>query len=332
VHCGRVAVAVGPRGTVSAIDEVTAILVFHPGGDGPFPEWASTVAGSATAAPGCAGMRVSVDEDCFDPSIAVTFTGAVQLDAWLDSTEKVEVLRAGRAMGWHPSAPAIVLTSDGPPPGVGAFRHQLVAGRYAEFLVSQRSLTAAAHGFSGYEGTSLFPADQAGESLSVLRFRTDRQLAAWISSRQREDALPELRSSLSGEFDSVSGTTSFGTTVRTDGDRMLMTPNWKSVMLVLAVLYPTVMVLSRFLGPVLDEWGAEPWLSLWVSQVVSVTLMQWWLMPWASKPFRRWLDPVDGAGWRSSLAGAAAILVLYAGTLLLFESVTWLQFWDYASP
>lgn len=315
------------RDTVSAIDEVTAVLVFHPGGDGPFREWASAVVASAGAAPGCVQVRVSVDESSFEPALAVTFSSATQLDSWLDSTE---VLRGGE---WLLAAPAITLAADEPPPpGVGAFRHRIVSGKHAEFLVSQRGLTAAAHGFSGYEGTSLFPADLAGESLSVLRFRTDRQLAAWISSRQREDALPELRSSLSGEFDSVSGTTSFGTTVRTDGDRILMTPNWKSAMLVLAVLYPTVMSLSRFLGPVLDKGGAPPWLSLWVSQVVSVTLMQWWLMPWASKPFRRWLDPVDGAGWRSSLAGAAAILLLYAGTLLLFESVTWLQFWDYASP
>jgi antibiotic biosynthesis monooxygenase (ABM) superfamily enzyme len=315
------------RDTVSAIDEVTAVLVFHPGGDGPFAEWASTVAASASAAPGCVRTRVSVAEDGFDPALAVTFTGATQLDGWLDSAD---MLRCG---GWLLAAPAIMLAPDEPPPpGVGAFRHQIVAGRYAEFLVSQRGLTAAAHGFSGYEGTCLFPDDQSGESLSVLRFRTDRHLSAWMSSQQRADALPGLRSSLTAEFAPVSGTTSFGTTVRTDGDRILMTPNWKSAMLVLAVLYPTVMTLSRFLGPVLDGWGAQPWLSLWVSQVVSVTLMQWWLMPWASKPFRRWLDPVDGAGLRSSLAGAAALLLLYGATLLLFESVTWLQFWDYASP
>lgn len=315
---------------MSAIDEVTAVLVFHPGGDGPFAEWAGALVASATAAPGCARTRVSLDEDSFDPAVAVTFTGTTQLDEWLDRAAQVE-LRAGRTAGWHPAAPALLLATDEPPPaGIAAFRHELVEGRSADFLDSQRGLTAAASAFSGYEGTVLFV--DGGEALSVLRFRTDRQLAAWTSSRQREAALPSLRSSLTEEFASVSGTTAFGTTVRTDGGRIRMTPNWKSAMLVLLVLYPTVMLLSRFLGPVLDRWGAEPWLSLWLSQVVSITLMQWWLMPWASRPFRRWLDPVDGAAWRSSLAGAAAILVLYGATLLLFDSVTWLQFWDYASP
>ncbi|MDO0973219.1 antibiotic biosynthesis monooxygenase [Mycolicibacterium frederiksbergense] len=302
--------------------EVTAVLVFHPGGNGEFAEWANTLTATAV---GCVRARVSVAEGSLEPAVAVTFTGATELDAWLD---RADALGNG---GWLPAAPAILLTPDAPPPvGVAAFRHQLVAGRTAEFLQSQRELATAAHGFSGYEGTVVFVDE--GEALSVLRFRTDRHLTAWMSSRQREDALPGLRSSLSAEFAPVTGTTAFGTTVRTDGGRMLMTPNWKSVMLVLLVLYPTVMLLSRFLGPVLDRLGAEPWLSLWLSQVISVTAMQWWLMPWASRPFRRWLDPVDGAGWRSSLAGAAVILLLYTVTLLLFGSVTWLQFWDYASP
>lgn len=301
--------------------EATAVLVFHPGGDGDFSEWANTVTANAS---GCIRTRVSVADGAFEPAIAVTFSSATELDAWLDHAD---VLRAG---AWLPAAPAILLTPDEPPPaGITAFRHQLVAGRASEFLGSQRGLAAAAQGFSGYEGTVLF-ADE-GEALSLLRFRTDRQLAGWMSSGEREAALPGLRSSLTAEFAAVSGTTGFGTTVRTDGGRMLMTPNWKSVMLVMVVLYPTVMLLSRFLGPVLDRFGAQPWLSLWLSQVVSVVLMQWWLMPWASKPFRRWLDPVDGADRRSSLAGALVILIIYAATLLLFDSVRWLQFWDYAS-
>lgn len=302
--------------------EVTAVLVFHPGGDGEFSKWANTLTANAS---GCIRARASVVEGCFEPAIAVTFTGATELDAWLDHAD---VLRVG---AWLPAAPAILLVPDEPPPaGIAAFRHELVAGKASEFLDSQRGLAAAAQGFSGYEGTVLFV--DGGEALSLLRFRTDRQLAGWMSSGQREAALPGLRSSLTTEFAAASGTTGFGTTVRADGGRMLMTPNWKSVMLVMVVLYPTVMLLSRFLGPVLDRFGAEPWLSLWLSQVVSVVLMQWWLMPWASRPFRRWLDPVDGAGWRSSLAGAAVIMLLYGATLLLFDSVRWLQFWDYASP
>ena len=131
------------------------------------------------------------------------------------------------------------------------------------------------------------------------------------------------------DFSAASNTTPFATTVRIEDGRTLMTPNWKSALLVLLVLYPTVMLLSRFVGPVLDGVGAEPWLGLWISQIVSVTAMQWWLMPWVSRPFRRWLDPVDGAGFRISVLGTAAIVALYALTLTLFATVHELQFWDY---
>ncbi|MGN7777955.1 antibiotic biosynthesis monooxygenase [Mycolicibacterium sp. 22603] len=314
----------------TAIEPTTAILVFHPGGDGPFGDWADTMVESASAAPGHIAAWVSVAEEPFEPAVAVHFGTSAAVDDWLDSAQCAEVMRAGAALGWRSAAPALLL--DGvspPPPGIGAFRHQLVAGRLDEFLESQSVLTAAARGFSGYEGTSLFVQGNE-EALSVLRFRTDRQLVGWTSSRQRETALPSLRSSLRVDFAAESGTTAFGTTVRTDGGRVVMTPNWKSAMLVLLVLYPTVMLLSRFLGPQLDRSGAAPWLALWLSQVASVILMQWWLMPWASKPFRRWLDPVDGSGRRTNVAGAAVIALVYAVTLWLFGAVRWLQYWDYA--
>ena len=314
------------------IEETTAILVFHPGGDGPFREWADTLVESASTAAGHVAVWVSVVEGPFEPALAVSFSTSAAAAEWLDSAERAAVMRAGAALGWRSAAPALLLDgTSAPPPGVSAFRHQLMAGRAGEFLQSQTVLTAAASGFSGYEGTSLFVQGAGAEALSVLRFRTDRQLVEWTSSRQRETALPSLRSSLRGEFASVSGTTAFGTTVRTDGGRVLMTPNWKSAMLVLLVLYPTVMLLSRFLGPQLDRSGAEPWLALWLSQVASIVLMQWWLMPWASKPFRRWLDPVEGSGWRINLAGAAAIVLIYLVTLSLFGTVRWLQYWDYTN-
>jgi antibiotic biosynthesis monooxygenase (ABM) superfamily enzyme len=81
---------------------------------------------------------------------------------------------------------------------------------------------------------------------------------------------------------------------------------------------------------VLDHAGAQPWLALWVSQIVSVSALQWWLMPAVTRPFRRWLDPVDGAGWRISVIGAAVVIGLYAVTLALFKFVKWLQYWDFA--
>ncbi len=169
-----------------------------------------------------------------------------------------------------------------------------------------------------------------GDSLSVLRFRTERQLATWLGSPERVEALGALRRSLSREFSLVSSTTAFGATVRTENGRTAVTPKWKTAMLILLVLYPTVMLLSRFFGPVLNHAGAPPWLAMWLSQVISVAALQWVLMPWAGRRFRLWLDPLDGAGTRISALGAGVLVAGYALTLAVFAAVQWLQYWDYA--
>ena len=72
--------------------------------------------------------------------------------------------------------------------------------------------------------------------------------------------------------------------------------------LLLMVLYPMVMLMSRLVTPVIAGSGREPWLSVWLVQVVSVALIQWWLMPTATSWCRRWLNPVDGAGLRNQPA------------------------------
>lgn len=52
-------------------------------------------------------------------------------------------------------------------------------------------------------------------------------------------------------------------------------------------------------------------------------------MPLTARGFRRWLDPVDGTGWRIGLAGAAAVVALYVLSLVLFATVPWLQYWNH---
>ena len=56
--------------------------------------------------------------------------------------------------------------------------------------------------------------------------------------------------------------------------------------------------------------------------MVSVALMQWWLMPTVSSWCGRWLDPVDGAGLRISLRGAAVAVIVYAASLTVFATVS----------
>ncbi|MEW1739353.1 antibiotic biosynthesis monooxygenase [Nocardia beijingensis] len=264
-----------------------------------------------------------------EAGFSVTFRSEPSLHEFLDSAERAAVVSDGESRGFHCKSSDLIFVEGGAaPPGVCVFRHSVADGKEDEFQTTEAQLVAASSRFSGFEGAALFPVDD-GRWFSVLRFRTQRQLTDWLGSDERAAALPELRAKLTEDFTVDAHTTPFGSTVRTVDGETRMTPAWKTAMLVLLVLYPTVMVLSRFLGPVLDRLGAQPWLALWLSQIVSVGLMSYFLSPAVARWFRRWLDPVDGASPRISVAGAAVVVVLYALTLLLFASVRWLQYWDY---
>jgi antibiotic biosynthesis monooxygenase (ABM) superfamily enzyme len=325
----------------------TAVSLFHRVGNGSdFVAWAGRVGAAARSEPGYLGSRLSEigaaatrstpepgtdGWTTFDPATAVTFDSAPHLHQWLDSPARARLLDEGARAGHHrKSADIVVVDGDPPVTGVGIYRHHVTAGREADFVDTQARLVGLSAGFSGFEGATLIrPADPSDEWMSVQQFRTDRQLEDWMGSAARLAALPQLRADLTREFAVVTRSTPFGSILRVQDGATRVTPQWKTAMLVLLVLYPTVMTLSRFLGPVLDDLGAEPWLSMWLSQIVSVGAMTWFLMPVVTGWFRRWLDPVDGAGARVSLTGAAVVVAVYAVTLTIFASITWLQFWDY---
>ncbi|MBF6473818.1 antibiotic biosynthesis monooxygenase [Nocardia abscessus] len=309
----------------------TAVTIFHrPADEAAFRTWLARMTEIARDNHGFAHSSVAVTEDPFlEPGFSVTFRSEPLLHEFLDSTERAEALSEGETLGFHcKSSDLVVIEGELPPPGIGVFRHHVAHEKEAEFTATEARLIAASSRFPGFEGAALFPSE-GGRWFSVLRFRTARQLSEWMRSDERAAALPELRSKLTEDFTVDAHATPFGSTVRTVGGQTRMTPTWKIAMLVLLVLYPTVMVLSRFLGPVLDRLGAQPWLAMWLSQIVSVGLMSYFLSPAVASYFRRWLDPIDGAGRRISIVGAAVVVVLYAVTLLLFASVRWLQYWDY---
>ena len=311
----------------------TAVSLFHrtrdPAG---FADWARGVAAAANGLPGHAESRVSVlAAPEFDWAISITFDCEEDLHRWLDSSARSTTLIDGARRGFQRKCADLVLHGGAAPPtGTSVFKHAVGPGLEESFVQTQVKLAALSQTFSGFESAALIRPDApSGEWLSIVRFRTDEQLGAWLNSAERRGALPELRSHLTQDFSVLAHSTPFGSILRVQDGVTRVTPEWKSAMLVLLVLYPTVMALSRFLGPVLDDLGAEPWLSVWLSQIVSVGLMTWFLMPAVTGWFRRWLDPVEGAGTRVSVIGGAVVAGVYAVTLTLFASVTWLQFWDY---
>lgn len=308
-----------------------AVTVFHALADPEvFDAWVAEVRSGAEDTPGFVAFAASDYRDApLDRAIAVTFESEGLLHEWLDGKTWKTLARRGAACGMlRLSSDLVIVDGAVLPTGAGIVSSSVSDGMEADFHAAHRRLTTAASEFAGYEGTAVFPPDASGEWRSLIRFRTQPQLSAWLRSPQRTEVLPRVRSSLTQDFSVLAQTTPLGTTVRTVDGKTRMTPSWKTAMLLLMVLYPMVMLQSKFVAPVFGRFGADPWLSVWLGQVFSVALMQWWLMPTVSSWCRRWLDPVDGAGLRISLRGAAVAVIVYAASLTVFATVEWLQYWN----
>ncbi len=115
--------------------------------------------------------------------------------------------------------------------------------------------------------------------------------------------------------------------VRTGFDQWFKLPDgapppaaWKMNMLVLLMLYPVVFLFGTWVQTplLIGKAGLPFWLALFIGNVVGVLLLSW-LVPAVSRGFGWWLAPGRDVGGRTSLAGAALILMLYAGCLFLFS-------------
>jgi antibiotic biosynthesis monooxygenase (ABM) superfamily enzyme len=177
---------------------VTAVTIFHPAADpDAFDGWLAELRASAAAAAGFMSSATSAHDAELDWAMAVTFSGEDALHAWLDSGDRRTILKGGQSQGfWCRSTDLILGDGIADIPGVSAFRHAVASGKESEFRAVQDRLAMASSQFPGYEGTVLIPPDEGDEWLSMLRFRTPEQLAAWLRSPERDRALPGLRSSL----------------------------------------------------------------------------------------------------------------------------------------
>ena len=84
-------------------------------------------------------------------------------------------------------------------------------------------------------------------------------------------------------------------------------------MVVLLVLFPTVMLLSKVLSPFLTRLPFP--LQMFVGNVTSVVLMTWLFMPLTLRALAFWLTPTGtGVGVR----GLVTVLVSYALAITVF--------------
>lgn len=259
---------------------------------------------------------------------AVTFSSARNLNRWLRSAERHKLLEEGVASGMIPEDEIVFVEGSRPPEGVAVFFHKVATRDSVPFVQCELELQEKARSFPGFLGAVLLPTDKTdGVWISVMRFASDSELQAWLRSAERAEALVPLMKYLQKDFQVVTRQSTFGSIVAFDEGVAKATPLWKIAMIILMVLYPTVMLLTRFLSPVLEDYGLDPGEVIWVGNACSTVILTFLLTPLATRLFRHWLDPINGSDRRTSIKGAVTILFIYAVTLTLFLEVPYLQFW-----
>ena len=220
--------------------KATAVTIFDRVDDTDiFDGWVHDVRSAAQAARGFVALSVSIRRDApLDWAVAVTFDSEELLHQWLDGATWKHLVRGAAPRGFQRlSSDVVIIEGAVMPTGVAIVSSSVSDGMEAEFQAAHVGLTMAASQFSGYEGTSL-PAGALGKWMSLIRFRTEPQLSAWLRSPQRAEVLPPVRSSLTKDFSVFAKTTPLGTTVRNVDGKTEMTPSWKTAMLLLMVSTP----------------------------------------------------------------------------------------------
>lgn len=157
--------------------------------------------------------------------------------------------------------------------------------QYEQWLTG---ISRCSSGFPGNLGTTILrPGGERGDYVAITHFANEATARAWMDSPERRAWLDKLESiSVECErVDSLAGMESWFT-VGALSDAV-PPPRYKTAVMVLLGLYPTVMVLGLVLDPLLADLPVA--LARLVALSCSVATMVWLVLPLLTRLFKRWL-------------------------------------------
>ncbi len=164
--------------------------------------------------------------------------------------------------------------------------------------------------YPGYRGTYIQPPGSGGAThwTTMLRYDTAAHLDAWLAAPERAELLRESKAFIEDEELMRLGT-SFPGWVPVNPVTGKGPPDWKTAILVVLGLYPTVLLELRFLNPHLTH--LNPSLATFIGNVGSVAVTSFLTMPLFVRWFGWWLFPDNKSKSRGPM-GAGLFIVLFA--------------------
>jgi antibiotic biosynthesis monooxygenase (ABM) superfamily enzyme len=184
------------------------------------------------------------------------------------------------------------------------------------FMAWQREVAALAGAYPGYQATEVYPPTGDGDEwVIIIHFDDEAMLQAWLDAPERAAWLAKLPAEAHG-WHQQTMPTGFGSWVAgqtADGTRV---PHWKSFLLVLVALYPTVMLLALIVSPRTASLGLA--FAMLVGNVLSVAILEWGVMPLLNRALAPWLAAHGRDGRLVSVGGAILIIAAVLAMAVMF--------------
>lgn len=257
--------------------------------------------------------------------VVFRFSHLDQLTAWMDSDTRRELLEQGSALFEEPPTQEVLAGGTPVRDAVTAvISHNVRPEQEAAFMGWQEKILAAQREFPGFMGSELFRPVKGVQDkwVTAFRFDTRQHLDDWLGSTTRQKLLDEGRAAFVS-YDVRKVGSAFGTWFRfeqgaEDGGAP---PNWKQALSVVLALYPNVKILGLTVGDQFDDAGMPGYLSLFISNVLSVSILTWLLMPLVNRAFAFWLMP-SRPSVRNDIAGAAVVAICWLAFIVIFGLTT----------
>jgi len=171
--------------------------------------------------------------------------------------------------------------------------------------------------FPGYLGTYWQPPvlSNSSQFTTLLLFDTPDSLEHWLQSSVRQELLTEATEHIESiKFSSFRS--AFPGWFPADPATGKQPPNWKTSMLVLAALFPIIMLCIGFVEPHFESINFT--VFNFCSTVVNMILVTWVCMPVLIKTFSWWLFPKPEQSATTNLKGIGILIAVYAVEIGLF--------------
>jgi len=263
--------------------------------------------------------------DQLDWVIIQRFERPDQLKAWLDSSQRAEMLaQISPALEDEDAVNVFVgheADADGSQgPVTAVIMTEVTPGHEREFQQWHARVKARQSTYPGFLGCEVQPPTGMfqEEWVTLLRFDSKEHLDNWLESVERRQLLREAEEIIDRSTErqvrtSFEGWFRFGADHRPP-------PIWKQSAIVLLVLFPVVMLEIAFLNPLLQWMNVAP--ATFIGNLISVGLLGWPLMPLAIKAMQWWLSPRPQAGSLVRWGGPVLLVSLYAISIVFFHFFT----------